>query len=112
MNVEMIGEKNYLEEIINNESLWVAMKSNTVYSQNSEEGLILFTWSTSVKAKAYIEQSKMENLNAVEVPLNVVLTSWLGGSMSISQVSANASVGSKMLVFSSEELHAKLSKNT
>ena len=109
MNVEHIGEKPFLDEIIRNQSVWVAMSEGRVYAQKNDVGKILFTWSSAEKAKDYIERSKMTELNPVEVPLDLFVKSWLaGGSMSIDEVAANPRFTSKILVLANEELQAKL----
>jgi hypothetical protein len=107
--IENIGEKAFLKEIIANNFVWVAMKAGQVYGQNSEQGVMIFIWAAAEKCEEYITKSGMNELNPVQVPLQVFISAWLKKKeMKISDVAVNPKFRSKILVFSNEELQAKL----
>ena len=91
LNIEPIGEKEFVDALRKSGSMWVGWNEGSVLvAPASGEGNSVYTWTDYEKAQEYLLKREPE-CRPVEVPLNVLCNVWLHDSaMNIQEVIANA----------------------
>jgi len=110
MNVEILGDREFINSVQEQEGVWVLMAGQSLYALSAEGGSALPVWSSAEKAKVFAEQLKKSGLSPVFVPMsNFVGAAWLGSSsMQIVDVLASPLYGQESLTYTAEELRARL----
>lgn len=110
MNVEIIGDHEFITSVLEQDGVWVLMAGQSLYALSAEGGRALPVWSSAEKAKVFAGQLKKSGLSPVFVPMsNFVGAAWLGSSsMQIVDVLASPRYGQESLTYTAEELRARL----
>ena len=110
MNVEIIGDREFITSVQEQDGVWVLMAGQSLYALPAEAGRALPVWSSAEKAEVFSEQLKKGGLSPVFVPMsNFVGTSWLSSSsLQIVDALASPGYGQESLTYTAEELRARL----
>lgn len=111
--VEYFGEKTFLEEITDDQAVWVARGVHkNVYAQEIENyAYSLPTWSSRDKIAAFLKTTLLwQQFEPHAIPLKEFANRWLSDQMmGIAEVQVNPSgKTSRVLALTSEEFQAKV----
>lgn len=105
MNLELIGERQYIESALAQQGLWVLMKENTVYSVQSDDGNNLGTWNSQEDAAAFARGIGRGELKPVFVPLDIFTDSWLKSTeMNFTEIMTSPRHDFPALAYTAQEL--------
>jgi len=110
MNVEVFGDKDFIDSVYSSDGIWILMSGKAIYMLEAENENALPVWVLKDSAQKFAEGLKDHNLSPVFVPLsNFVGAAWLGAeSAKFCEVLAAPIHGRVPLVYSVSELRAKL----
>ncbi|PHQ15136.1 DUF2750 domain-containing protein [Marinobacter profundi] len=110
MNVEIIGDREFIASIQEQDGVWVLMADQSLYALQAEGGRDLPVWSSAEKAEVFAENLDQSGLSPVFVPMsNFVGAAWLASSsLQIVEVLASPRYGHESLTYIAEELRARL----
>ncbi|WP_309044215.1 DUF2750 domain-containing protein [Marinobacter sediminicola] len=110
MNVEIIGDREFITSVQERDGVWVLMAGQALYALLAEGGKALPVWSSAEKAEVFAQNLNRGGLSPVFVPLNIFLGgAWLGSSrLQIVDVLASPRYGQESLTYAAEELGARL----
>lgn len=110
MNVEIIGDHEFITSVQEQDGVWVLMAGQALYDLPSEDGKALPVWSSAEKAEVFAQNLNRSALLPVFVPLNNFLgVAWLGSSrLQIVDVLASPRYGQESLTYPAAELSARL----
>ena len=110
MTVEIIGDREFITSIQEQDGVWVLMSGQALYALQADGGRALPVWSSAEKAEAFAEKLSQEGLSPVFVPMsNFLGAAWLGSSsLQIVDVLASPRYGQESLTYTAEELRARL----
>ncbi|WP_303288852.1 DUF2750 domain-containing protein [Marinobacter sp. SS8-8] len=110
MNVEIIGDREFITSVQEHDGVWVLMAGQSLYALPAEGGRALPVWSSSEKAEVFAENLNQRGLSPVFVPMsNFLGAAWLGSSsLQIVDVLASPRYGQESLTYTAEELRARL----
>ncbi|PAV25289.1 hypothetical protein CF392_11845, partial [Tamilnaduibacter salinus] len=110
MNVEVIGDREFITSVQEQDGVWVLMAGQSLYALQAEGGRGLPVWSSAEKAEVFAENLDQNGLSPVFVPMsNFLSAAWLGSSgPQVVDVLASPSYGQESLTYTVEELRARL----
>jgi len=110
MNVEIIGDRDFIYSVQEEDGVWVLFAGQAVYTLPAEPGKALPVWSSAEKAENFAQNLGQSGLSSVFVPLsNFLGSAWLGSpSLQIIDVLASPKYGQESLTYTVDELCAKL----
>jgi len=110
MNVEIIGDREFIGSVKAQDGVWVLMEGQSLYALPAEGGRDLPVWSSAEKAEVFAENLNQNGLSPVFIPMNSFLGAvWLDSSdLKIVDVLASPRYGQESLTYTVEELRAKL----
>lgn len=81
MNVEIIGDREFVTSVQKQAGVWVLMVGQSLYAVRAECGKGLPVWSSAEKAEVFAENLEERGLSPAFVPMNNFLgAAWLGSS--------------------------------
>ncbi|MEQ5836002.1 DUF2750 domain-containing protein [Marinobacter sp. NFXS9] len=110
MNVEVIGDREFIASVQEQDGVWVLMAGQSLYALPTEGGRALPVWSSAEKAEVFSEKLGQKGLSSMFVPMsNFLGTAWLGSpSLQIVDVLASPRYGQESLTYTADELSARL----
>ncbi|PAU78856.1 DUF2750 domain-containing protein [Halomonas salipaludis] len=110
MNVEIIDDREFITSVQEQGGVWVLMAGQSLYALQAEGGWGLPVWSSAEKAEVFAENLNQTGLSPVFVPMsNFLGAAWLGSSsLQIADVLASPCYGQESLIYTAEELRARL----
>jgi len=110
MNVEIIGDREFVDSVHEQDGVWVLMAGKSLYALPAEGGRDLPVWSSAEKAEVFAENLNQSGLSPVFIPMDSFLGAvWLDSSdLKIVDVLASPRYGQESLTYTVEELRAKL----
>lgn len=110
MNVEILGDREFIASVQDQGGVWVLMAGQSLYTLPVAGGKALPVWSSAEKAEVFAERSGLKELSPVFVPIGSFLgTAWLSSSsLQIVDVLASPRYGQESLTYTVEELRARL----
>ena len=110
MTVEIIGDREFITSIQEQDGVWVLMAGQSLYALQAEGGRDLPVWSSAEKAVVFAENLDQSGLSPVFVPMrNFVGAAWLGSSSpQFVEVLASPRYGHESLTYTADELRARL----
>ncbi|PSF14880.1 DUF2750 domain-containing protein [Marinobacter shengliensis] len=110
MNVEIIGDREFIASVQGQDGVWVLMAGQSLYALPAEGGRDLPVWSSAENAEVFAENLNQRGLSPVFVPMsNFLGAAWLGSSsLQIVDVLASPRNGQESLTYTAEELRARL----
>jgi len=110
MNVEIIGDREFIASVQEQDGVWVLTAGQSLYALQAEGGRGLPVWSSAEKAEVFAENLSQKGLSPVFVPMsNFLGTAWLGSSsLQIVDVLASPRYGQESLTYTAEDLRARL----
>jgi len=110
MNVEVIGDREFITSVQEQDGVWVLMAGQSLYALPAEGGNALPVWSSAEKAEVFAEKLRKSGFSPVFVPMsNFLGAAWLcSSSMQIVDVLASPRYGQESLTYTAEELRARL----
>ncbi|WP_300525092.1 DUF2750 domain-containing protein [Alcanivorax sp.] len=110
MNVEVFGDKDFIESVHSSNGIWILMAGKAIYMLEAENGNALPVWVLKDSAQKFAYGLRDHKLSPIFVPLsNFVGAAWLGAeSEKFGEVLASPTHGRVPLVYSVSELRAKL----
>lgn len=109
MNVEAIGDRDFIRSVQEHDGAWVLISGQAVYMLEVEDGIALPLWTSLQNAKRFSDNLEQNGLSPVFVPLNYLLgEEWLGSNkLKIVEVLASPKYGQQTLTYMVGELSAK-----
>ncbi len=110
MNVEIIGDRDFIRSVQEHDGVWVLFFKQEAYMLELEAGRALPVWVSAKSAEIFSTTLKQNNLSPVFVPLdNLLGQGWLKSSkLKIIEVLASPKYGQQALTYTVGELSAKL----
>jgi hypothetical protein len=110
MNVEILGDREFITSVQGQDGVWVLMAGQALYALPTDGGNALAVWSSAEKAEVFAGQLKKRGFSPVFVPMsNFLGAAWLGSSsLQIVDVLASPRYGQESLTYTAEELRARL----
>jgi len=110
MNVEIIGDRDFIRSVQEQEGVWVLLAGQALYALPTDGGRALPVWPSAEKAESFAQNLSRGGLSPVFVPMNNFLgAAWLGSpSLQIVDVLASPQYGHEALTYTADELRAKL----
>ncbi len=104
MNLELIGERRFIQSIQDQNGVWVLMKENTVYAVRGDTGESVGTWNSLADADEFSNGLEMDDLKGIFVPLKVFVNGWLlKEDLNITEVMASPRHGFPALTYTAQE---------
>lgn len=110
MTVEIIGDREFITSVQEQDGVWVLMAGQSLYALQAEGGRGLPVWLSAEKAEVFAENLSQKGLSPVFVPMsNFLGAAWLGSSsLQIVEVLASPRFGHESLTYTADELRARL----
>ncbi|MDR9423906.1 MAG: hypothetical protein RI567_01310 [Marinobacter sp.] len=110
MNVEIIGDREFIGSAQAQDGVWVLMAGQSLYALPAGAGRDLPVWVSEEQAEVFAKNLNQRGLSPVFVPMsNFLGAAWLGSSsLQIVDVLASPRYGHKPLTYTAEELRARL----
>ncbi len=110
MNVEVIGDQDFIRSVREHDGVWILLSKQEAYMLESEGGRALPVWVSAKSAETFSAALKQLNVSPVFVPLNNLLgKGWLKSSeLKIIEVLASPKYGQQALTYTVGELSEKL----
>jgi uncharacterized protein DUF2750 len=110
MNVEIIGDREFITSVQEQGGVWVLMAGQSLYALPAEGGRALPVWSSAKSAEVFAENLNQRGLSPVFLPMsNFLGAAFLGSSsLQIVDVLASPRYGQESLTYTAEELRARL----
>ncbi|MDQ2076922.1 hypothetical protein [Marinimicrobium sp. ABcell2] len=110
MNVEIIGDREFIRSVRESDGAWVLYSEKAVYFLKVEGGIALPIWTSRQNAKDFSIGLERRGLSPVFVPLDYLLgNAWLGSqTLNILEVLASPRHGQQALTYTAGELSEKL----
>src|SRR5690606_15184351 len=110
MNVEIIGDREFITSVQEQDGVWVLMAGQSLYALQAEGGRALPVWSSAEKAEMFAEKLGQKGMSPLFVPMsNFLGAAWLGSSsLQIVDVLASPRYGQESPSYIAEELRARL----
>lgn len=110
MNVELIGDRDFIRSVQEQEGIWVLLVGQALYALPMDGGRALPVWLSAAEAESFAQNLSGNGLSPVFVPMSAFLgDAWLGSSsLQIIDVLASPRYGHEALTYTADELCAKL----
>lgn len=110
MNVEIIGDREFITSVQEQDGVWVLMAGQSLYALPAEGGRALAVWSSAEKAEVFADKLKKSGFSPMFVPMsNFLGAAWLGSlRLQIVEVLASPRYGQESLTYTVDELRARL----
>lgn len=104
MNLEFIGERQYLQSVQEQDGVWVLMKESTAYAVSGDQGKSVGTWNSLEDADEFSIGLEMDGLTGIFVPLDVFVNRWLlKENLNITEIMASPRHGFPALTYTAQE---------
>ncbi len=110
MNVEVIGDKEFIHSVQEHDGAWVLFSEQAIYMLEVEGGRALPVWVSFQSAESFSGNLKRSGLSPVFVPLeNLLGQGWFSSpALKIVEVLASPKHGQQALTYTVGELSEKL----
>jgi len=110
MNVEIIGDRDFIHSVQEQDGVWVLLTGQAVYVLSAEGGRDLPVWTSAEEAENFAQKLSQSGLSPIFIPVsNFLGDAWLGSpSLQIINVLASPRYGHESLAYTVDELRAKL----
>jgi hypothetical protein len=110
MNIEIIGDRDFIRSAQENEGVWVLLAGQALYALPVDGGKALPVWLSAADAESFARNLSSDGLSPVFVPMKAFLgAAWLeSASQQIIDVLASPRYGHDALTYTADELRAKL----
>lgn len=110
MNVEIIGDRDFIRSAQEHDGVWVLLAGQALYALPMDGGRALPIWLSATEAESFAQNLSGDGFSPIFVPMNVFLgAAWLGSaSLQIIDVLASPKYGHEALTYTADELRAKL----
>ena len=112
MNLEVIGDRDFISSVQEQGGIWVLLAGQALYAlpAQNESGRALPVWSSAEKAESFAQNLTQSGLSPVFVSMsNFLGAAWLGSSsLQIVHVLASPRYGQESLTYTVDELRARL----
>lgn len=106
--MELIGDKKYVNSVIESNGLWVLMSNGSVYMLKASTGFALPTWTSKDEAAGFCNSAKIDNFKPAFIPLPTFVEAWLeSNQLDVVEVLASPKYNFDALSYNKDELVAK-----
>ena len=110
MNVELIGDRDFIRSVQEHGGVWLLLAGQALYALPMEGDRALPVWVSATEAESFAQNLSGNVFSPVFVPVDAFLgAAWLGSSsLQIIDVLASPRYGHEALTYTADELCAKL----